>query len=470
MSVTLNPSNPIMVVDDEEAILLAIDTALRMAGINNIIICNDSRKVMDIISKKQIEILLLDLVMPHIQGEKLLDTVISDFPEIPIIIVTGTSDMETAVRCVRSGAFDYLLKPVEEGRLITAINNAISFQVLKRENRELKERILSCTLEHPDAFSEIVTNNMKMLSIFRYIEAMSHTSQPVLITGETGVGKELIAEAIHRLSSLRGPFTAVNMAGLDDHIFSDTLFGHVKGAFTGADKHRPGLLEKSSDGTLFMDEIGELSPPSQVKLLRLLQDGDYFPLGQDGSRHANARIVTATNLDLRSLQESGQFRKDLFYRLRTHHIHIPPLRERMDDIPLLVDYFLDKASDAIHKQKPTPPKELITLLGTYDFPGNVRELQSMIFDAVSSHSSKVLSLDVFKSYMGQEDRWRASGESEPDENALFSFSEKLPTLRQAGEQLVKEALIRSKGNQTVAARLLGISQQALSKRLSHSPG
>ena len=392
MSETLHPANPILVVDDEEAILLAIDTALRMAGMNNIITCNDSRKIMDLIAGQQVEIILLDLIMPHISGEKLLDMITRDFPETPVIIVTGTSDVETAVRCVRSGAFDYLLKPVEEGRLITALNNAVDLQILKRENQALKEGILSGSLEHPEAFSGIVTDNEKMLSVFRYIEAVARTSQPVLITGETGVGKELIAAVIHKLSGLNGPYTAVNVAGLDDHIFSDTLFGHVRGAFTGADRNRPGLLEKTSNGTLFLDEIGELSPSSQVKLLRLVQDGDYLPLGLDNPRHANARIVTATNLDLRSLQDSGKFRKDLFYRLRTHHIHIPPLRERMDDIPILVDHFLEEASHAVDKKKPTPPKELFTLLGIYDFPGNIRELQGMVFDAVSNHSSKILSI------------------------------------------------------------------------------
>ena len=468
MNETPNPSYPVMVVDDEEAILSSIDTTLRMAGINNIITCKDSREVMDILSGQPTEVMLLDLTMPYIHGEKLLGMVTGDFPEIPIIIVTGMLDVETAVRCIKSGAFDYLLKPVEEDRLVTTVNNAVAFRELKQENQALKQRILSDSPEHPEAFAGIITGNKQMLSLFRYVEAVARTSQPVLITGETGVGKELIAGVIHRLSGLKGPFTAVNVAGLDDHVFSDTLFGHVGGAFTGADKDRRGLLDRASGGTFFMDEIGELSPASQVKLLRLLQDGDYLPLGLDEPRHTNARILAATNLDLGSLHEDGKFRKDLFYRLQTHHIHIPPLRERVDDIPLLVNHFLKASSRAVNKKKPTPPKELFTLLGTYHFPGNVRELQAMVFDAVSRHTSKILSLKTFESHIARKGDRAAPGEFEPARPGFITFSGKLPTLKQAGELIVAEALKRSSGNQSVAARLLGISQQALSKRLNNS--
>lgn len=467
MNEALNPSYPIMVVDDEEAILLAIDTALRMSGMNNIITIKDGREVMDILSKQKIEVMLLDLTMPHIHGEDLLKMITRDFPEIPIIIITGTVDVETAVQCMKSGAFNYLVKPVEEGCMVTAVSNAIAFRELRRENLSLKQRILSDTLEHAEAFAGIITNNKKMISLFRYAEAIARTSQPVLITGETGVGKELIAGAIHALSG-KGSFTAINVAGLDDHVFSDTLFGHVRGAFTGADRDRGGMLEQASDGTLFLDEIGELSPASQVKLLRLLQEGEYLPLGLDHPRHSNARILAATNRDLWSLQDTGKFRKDLFYRLQTHHIHIPPLRERMDDIPLLVNNFLAEASRAVNKKKPTPPKELFTLLRTYSFPGNVRELRSMIFDAVSRHTSKILSLEAFKSHIARKGDRAVLSKSEPEKTPLISFFGELPTLKEGTELIVAEALKRSNGNQSAAARLLGISQQALSKRLKNS--
>ncbi|MDH3567306.1 MAG: sigma 54-interacting transcriptional regulator, partial [Desulfobacteraceae bacterium] len=253
--------------------------------------------------------------------------------------------------------------------------------------------MVKIALENPQAFSEIITHNQRMLLVFKYVESIAPSSQPILITGETGVGKELIARSIHTLSKLKGRFVAVNVAGLDDNVFSDTLFGHIKGAFTGAEQDRRGLIERAVGGTLFLDEIGDLNPVSQIKLLRLLQEGEYLPLGQDEAEQTNVRIVASTNENLWSLQRKDKFRKDLNFRLRTHHIHMPHLRERMDDIPLLVRHFLEKSADALKKKVPTPPKELYELLATYSFPGNVRELESMIHDAVSIHSAKILSLD-----------------------------------------------------------------------------
>ena len=469
-SETLHPRRPIMIVDDEEPILLAIDTTLRMAGMNNTITCGDSRVVLELISEKPIELMLLDLNMPHITGERLLDAINRDYPDIPVIIVTGAVDVETAVRCIKAGAFDYVVKPVEEERLLTAVSRAISFQDLKRENLALKQHILADSLEKPEAFGEIVTNNQKMLLIFQYIESVSQTSQPVLIRGETGVGKELIARTIHSLSGLSGNFVAVNAAGLDDNVFSDTLFGHVKGAYTGASRSRDGLIEQAAGGTLFLDEIGDLNHASQVKLLRLLQEGEYFPLGRDRPRKSDARIVAATNRNLSRLLETGEFRKDLNYRLRTHRIYIPPLRERLDDIPLLVEHFLTEASRTLGKKKPTSSPELFTLLKNYAFPGNIRELQSMIIDAVSRHKSGVLSLQAFRSHIERSQpettiRIAQSSDATSKSPAIVFPGSVLPTIKQATDLLVREAMQRADGNQSIAAGMLGISQQALSKRL-----
>ena len=466
----LSPHRPIMIVDDEESILLAIDTTLRMAGMSNVITCNDSRLVSDILAGQPVELMLLDLNMPYIHGERLLDEINRNHPEIPVIIVTGAVDVETAVRCVKAGAFDYVVKPVEEERLLAAVNRAISFQELMRENLALKQHILTEGLEKPEAFGDIVTNNKKMLLIFQYIESISRTVQPVLIRGETGVGKELIARTVHNLSGLEGRFVAINAAGLDDNVFSDTLFGHVKGAYTGAERVRNGLIEQAAGGTLFLDEIGDLNQASQVKLLRLLQEGEYFPLGSDKPRKSDTRIVAATNRNLARLLKTGEFRKDLNYRLRTHRIYIPPLRERLDDIPILVEHFLDEAAQSLGKKKPTPPPELYTLLKTCAFPGNIRELQSMIFDAVSRHDSGVLSLQTFRSHIrsGQPEKTghgvQSPGASMDSPLAIFP-GQRLPTIKQVSDLLVKEAMQRANGNQSIAAVMLGISQQALSKRL-----
>lgn len=323
-------------------------------------------------------------------------------------------------------------------------------------------------LHHIGLSAGIITGNKDMMSVFEYIQSIAESSEPILITGETGTGKELIARAIHTSSKVRGEMVTVNAAGLDDNVFSDTLFGHTKGAFTGADRPRRGLIEKAGFGTLFLDEIGDLSSMSQVKLLRLLQEGEYLPIGQDEAKRSSARILTATNVNLWLLQGKGRFRKDLNYRLRTHHINIPPLRNRLDDLPLLLEHFLKKAARKLNKKKPTAPKELVPLLSTYSFPGNIRELEAMIFDAVSRHNDRILSLKTFKSHMDKA-RKAEKQNRENDENGqlLVTFPEELPTIKEATNLLVAEAMKRASKNQTLAAKMLGISRQALGKRLKN---
>jgi len=467
MNESIYPHFPVMMVDDEAQAINSFEMTLRSANMNNFIRCHDSRDVMSLLSSQEIEVMLLDLRMPHISGEELLPMITADYPEIPVVVVTGSNDIDTAVKCMQQGAFDYILKPVEKSRLIGGVKRAVELRELQRENQLLKAHFLSDKLERPEAFAEIITASTAMRSIFQYIEAVSNSPRPVLITGETGVGKEMVAKAVHKLSNRKGDFVPVNVAGLDDHVFADTLFGHKKGAFTDAREARSGLIEQAVGGTLFLDEIGDLSTTSQVKLLRLLQEGEFFPLGSDVAKRSSARIVVATNQNLDALQSSGQFRKDLYYRLCDHQIHIPPLRSRREDLPLLAEHFLEKASKTLDKNKPTPPAELITLLSTYHFPGNIRELESMIFDAVSSHKSGKLSMDLFKAHISKAHPFSGidSEDSIPQKHALIGFSDQLPTLKQIEQLLIDEAMKRSNGNQSIAALSLGISRQALNKRL-----
>jgi DNA-binding NtrC family response regulator len=457
------PNFSILLVDDEPAWLRSVTLTLARAGINNVQSVSDSRQVPDILARGEVKLVLLDLTMPHLSGESLLTLISERHPEILTLVVSGMNQLETAVRCMKLGAFDYFVKTVEEDRLVTGVLRAIRMLELERENQDISDRFLSNELRHPEAFVNIVTADRAMLGIFSYIEAVAQSRQPLLITGESGAGKELVARAVHTLSGNSGPLVAVNVAGLDDTVFADTLFGHVRGAYTGADQARRGMIEEATDGTLFLDEIGDLSIASQVKLLRLLQEGEYFPLGSDRPKRLKARVIVATHRDLRAKEEAGEFRRDLYYRLRTHQILLPPLRERRGDIPLLVDHFLAEASNALGKKKPTPPKELAQLLATYGFPGNVRELRAMIYDAVSVHRERILSLDTFKSAIGS-----ATAKEPPvvvSGRNIFSGVEKLPSFSEAADLLVEEAMARSGGNQTIAARLLSISQPALSKRL-----
>jgi len=467
MSASIYPMLPVVLMDDEIQALNSFETVLRSARINNCLQLQDSRELLPTLSTQEAEVILLDLLMPHMSGQQLLPMLTHDYPEIPVIVITAADDVETAVNCMQCGAFDYMVKPVEKNRLIACVSRAIEIRELQRENMRLRAHVLFDKLEHPEAFSEIVTNSNLMRSVFRYIEAISVSSQPVMITGETGVGKELAARSIHTLSKRASEFVSVNLSGLDENIFSDTLFGHKKGAFTGADTARRGLVEKASGGTLFLDEIGDLNGNMQVKLLRLLQEGEYFPLGSDIAKRSDARILVATNRDLQALRESGKFRKDLYFRLCSHHVHLPPLRERLEDLPLLVEHFLEMASADLAKKKPTPPDELIDLLSSYHFPGNVRELRSMVWDAVSNHKIGKLSLIVFKKHirpLSTVSGLDSEIQTSPPRNTI-NFSDRLPTLKQAENLLIAEAMRRSGANQAVAAMHLGISRQALNRRL-----
>jgi DNA-binding NtrC family response regulator len=466
MNPKLYPSDPILVIDDEEAILLSVDTILQLAGMNNVRTCSDSRQAMAIVEQRPPSVILLDLNMPDLNGEAILDQIAGQYPHIPIIIITGRIDAETAVLCMKSGAFDYIVKPVDENRLIASVKKSLQYSELHQENQALKEQLLQHRLANPEAFVDIVTNSPKMMALFVYIESIAGTAEPVLIRGETGTGKELIAKAIHTVSGRSGEFVAVNVAGLDDNVFSDTLFGHARGAFTGADTDRPGLIERAADGTLFLDEIGDLPPGSQIKLLRLLQEKEYMPLGSDATRTSRARIITSTHVDIWDLQQKELFRQDLHYRLRTHRIILPPLRERREDIAILIDHFAQSASQALKKSKPRIPQELANLLESYHFPGNIRELQAMVFDAIAQHKNGMLPLTVFRNHISiiRQTESRLDG-SNGSSGVPLTFADPLPTIKQATRMLVEEAMHRAGNNQSAAASMLGITQQALSNRL-----
>lgn len=469
-----NRDNPILLVDDEPHILLSYEAMLNIEGIDNILSIDDSRKVLSSLSKQDVSLIVLDLNMPYIPGIELLVNIHNEYPDIPVIIVTAINDLDSAVECMKKGAVDYIVKPVERSKFISSIKKTLEIKELREEVSSLKKHVsslgqhlLSDKLENEFAFSYIITNSKKMRAIFHYVEAVSQSEETVLVMGETGVGKELISKAIHDISGSKGEFVAVNVAGLDDTMFSDVLFGHKKGAFTGADNDREGLIVKAAGGTLFLDEIGELSDMSQIKLLRLLEERVYYPLGSDIPEKSTARIIACTNQNLQERILKRKFRKDLYYRLATLQILTPPLRERIEDIPILLDYFLKISADSLKKKTPSTPPELITLLSSYSFPGNVRELKSMVFDAVARHRSGVLSLNCFKEFIKGKGGDVKSDFSPPklDINSIIDLSGRFPTIREVADYLVSEALRRSKGNQGIAASLVGITRQALNRRL-----
>ncbi|MCF8305447.1 MAG: sigma-54 dependent transcriptional regulator [Ignavibacteriales bacterium] len=464
------PALPILLVDDEELFLFSVEMSLSSNGIKNIEQIRDSRQLLPRMEKSPVSLVMLDINMPYESGLDLLPKITEKYPGVPVVIITAVNDVESAVNCMKLGAYDYIVKPVDENKLISTIRRGLELAEVKSENELLKQSFLREELEYPSAFNEIITVSDNMKSIFRYIEAIGRTALPVLVTGETGAGKELIARSIHSVSGRTGELVTVNVAGVDDNLFSDTLFGHRKGAFTSADNERKGLIERAESGTLFLDEIGDLSIESQVKLLRLLQDGSYYPLGSDTARLSDARIIVATHRDIRNLVQENKFRQDLFYRLKSHHIQMPPLRKRKSDIPLLIDLFLEKAARSLGKPVPTAPKQIHTLLSNYNFPGNIRELEGIIFDAVSRHRTGILSLESIRNKIFEMDPdfnfdgFSQSATAQEIEKPII-LKEKFPSLDEVEVFMIKEALNRADGNQTIASDLLGISRRALNNRL-----
>jgi DNA-binding NtrC family response regulator len=465
----LNEEKPlILIVDDvHESIQLLINILGEKKY--RISMALSGEETLEKVNRLNPDLILLDLAMPGISGEEVLEIISIENPHIPIIITTSTNDPKTILRCAKSGAFDYIIKPIDSTRTITSVKNALKWKKQENEIQNLKKRFFEdeLELELPDAFKEIITKSRKMHMIFKYAESIAKTSQPVLITGETGTGKELMAKAIHNASGRDKKFVSVNVAGLDDQLFSDTLFGHLKGAFTGAGTIREGLIAKAENGTLFLDEIGDLSKSSQVKLLRLLQEKEYFQIGSDTPRYSNCRILMATHRDLQELVITEKFREDLFYRLYSHHICLPPLRENKDDILILLNHFLSEAAVEMNKKKPPYPPELIKLLENYFFPGNIRELRGMVFEAMIRNTKHILSMNVFKEKMNSK-HYQLHFSSEQGVLSPETYFEKLPALppkEEIDRILITEAWKRSKGNQSLTADILQLNRSTVAKQL-----
>jgi transcriptional regulator with PAS, ATPase and Fis domain len=342
---------------------------------------------------------------------------------------------------------------------MNVIRHALEIRNLKSENRMLHKTMITDQIENPEAYAKIITASRKMQVIFQYIDSIAITSQPVLITGETGVGKELIAEAVHLASKRKGKLVTLNVAGLDDATFSDTLFGHKPGAYTDAKQKRSGLIDSASDGTIFLDEIGDLKESSQVKLLRLIQEKEYYPLGSDAPAKSNVRIIAATNHNLKKMIEDGNFRRDLYYRLNLHHIHIPPLRERPEDIQLLADNLISEACFELKINCPKVTQEFFDSLKRYAFPGNVRELQAVIYESLTRAADGAISLDFIKSLQGGEKGGRAGNKSIVDDIPLA-------TLEETEELMIDKALDVADGNLSQAAKALGVSRSTLYRKLN----
>lgn len=456
----------ILLVDDEIQWLNSFRRTLVQYGVStmgNIFIASGSDEACQILSKNEIDIVFLDLVLEKESGEDILKKIKSSYPGIMIVIMTGVNNVQSAVNCIKYGASDYLVKTMSIDELITSVKRVVKMCELEKDNIALRQGLLS-VYEPLDVFKEFITISPKIISIFKYLTAIAGSSQSVLITGESGVGKGVIAKAFAKLSRPDKPFVSFNVAGLDTQMFSDTLFGHVKGAFTGAESKRIGLIPQAKDGIVFLDEIGELPMQSQIKLLYITQDGEYMQLGSDHAVKTTARFIFATNQDLEQRQAEGFFRKDLFYRLNTHKIHIPPLRERPEDIPILLENFLHSASAEYNIPTPNVDDSVLKLLSGYYFPGNTRELRAMAYDAAAKSGGAKLTKEIFKDYLVKN---LSNNDAEPSVEPVTMSNEKLPKVDEVVNDLIERAMKLSGNNQTKAAALIGLSQSTLSRRLKN---
>lgn len=460
MTTALFPAEPLLLVDDEPSWLHSLAFTLEFSGgFTNLLTCADSRDLIGMLRCGSFSLILLDLVMPHVSGEDLLVQIAQEAPGVPVIVLSGLNQLETAVRCMKLGAFDYYVKTTEPDRLLAGIHHALKMRSLQYENRELANRLLHRELRHPEAFAELTTRSPKLEAIFRYVEAVADSPAPLLIAGEAGTGKGLVAEAVRRLALPQAPWRSLSVAGLGEREFLSRLFGEAG---------IPGLLAETSGGLLLLEGVDELSAPAQGVLAGLLQSGEFTPLNGSTPVRFNTRLIGTATVDLPTMVGEGRFRKDLYYRLSAHHVTLPPLRERREDLPLLLDRFVSEACLAAERRRFSLPRNLAPLLATYPFPGNVGELRRLVFSAVEQNRSPRLSLEFFRRYLDSRTTPPLEGESGAPAPLLL-VPGRLPTLSEARDLVIREALQRAGGNQTIAARLLGISQPALSLHLKKSP-
>ncbi len=385
-------SGSILVVDDEPAIRENLEVLLSEANYK-VALAEGGVDGLKKLESDLFDLVLLDVMMPDKNGLEVLEEIRDSSPETAVIMITAFGTIENAVRAIKSGAVDYVTKPWDNEKLLLDIRNGIQQRKLQHENLELKR-----ALKRQSGFSNIVGKSERMLKIFDLVSQVAQSRSTVLIHGESGTGKELIAKAIHANSSRsKKAFVTVNSGSLPSDLLESTLFGHLKGAFTSAVASKKGLFEVADQGSIFFDEIGTVSLDTQAKLLRVIQEREFMRLGGVDTIKVDARIIAATNVDLKTLVEQGTFREDLFYRLNVISVQLPPLRERKEDIPLLVDHFLKKFIQENNKNFGPVSPEVMRLLVQYDWPGNVRELENIIERGVVLSTSDELSRDLISS-------------------------------------------------------------------------
>jgi DNA-binding NtrC family response regulator len=447
---------PIIVVDDDVGVLFSIEAAITSSGLSQPAIVSDSRRVMELVRKHRYQLVLLDLIMPHISGMDILRQLKDEFPEIECVVVTAVDEIHSAVQAIKLGSYDYLVKPLDKEKMIIVIRRALERYSLRQGLVPFEMTQAISELRNPSAFKGMVCEDEKMVRIFHLAETAANTDYNLLITGETGTGKEMLARIIHSLSlRSKGPFVGVNMAASSKALFEDDFFGHIKGAYTGAFTDKRGFFEAAHEGTLFLDEIAELPPALQAKLLRVIQEKEFYPLGSSDARSVDVRIIAASNRDINKELHDGDFRTDLFYRLNMFHIHIPPLRERRKDILPLAHHFLNIHANKNQKEINALSRDLADRLINYLFPGNVRELENIMSTAVVLEKGETITLSSSPAL-----------EILPAPNA--AKTDELLPLAEVERRYILRVLETTKGNRTQAAKILGIGLRTLRRNLNEN--
>ncbi len=445
----------IMVIDDEPEICNILKEFLEGLGYQ-VITANSGPEGLNLISQNVVDVLILDLNMPGMHGIDVLKKVKLIYPNIFVIILTGFPSVDTAVESMKLGAFDYLVKPIDFKRLEVVLDRVFEQMVMKKRLNILEKKVRGEYL-----FEGMVGQSFGMLNVFQMIKQIAPYSTNVLIIGETGTGKEMVARAIHNLSPRKNkPFVVINCAGLVDTLLESELFGHVKGAFTGAVKDKPGLFEVANEGTIFLDEIGELPIGLQAKLLRVLEYKEIQRIGDTKTRKVNVRIIAATNVDLKSKVEEEKYRKDLFFRLNSFCINIPPLRERKEDIPLLCQHFINQLNKELKKDIKGISQNVLELFMELPWEGNVRELKNVIERSYIVAKSDIIDIDDLPDEYKRPEEIR---KNKLDEEDIFEDSP--TTLEELEKRYIAKVLKLTSGNRSKAARILGLSRRSLYRKL-----
>ena len=445
----------ILVIDDEKNYLIVMEALLKDAGYE-VTALNDPEMALHFLDESEVDVVITDMKMPKLSGKEVLQRIKKSWPDLPVLIMTAFGSIESAVEAMRYGAFDYITKPFANDELLLSVHNAVELSKAHRQYKLLQE-----SLEERYRTHHIIGKSKAIRNTLSIVDRVAVSRSTVLITGESGTGKELVARAIHFSSPRKeGPFVSVNCMAFNSGVLESELFGHEKGSFTGAVATRRGRFEQADHGTLFLDEVGELSMDLQVKLLRVLQERVFERVGGTEPISVDIRVVAATNRDLAKMVEEGTFREDLFYRLNVVQIHIPPLRERREDIPLLIAHFTEKiAEDNGIPTKSFSPEAQNYLTG-YDWPGNIRQLQNVLEGCMVMVPGPVIGVDDLPPEIrGEESQFKSSVDLLPVELNLADTLDKIEAA------LIKRALVRADFVQAHAAELLGISRSLMQYKL-----